>query len=394
MDSSKDINPSDPASDKVSPATGPVSPADSPATEAVQTAASIDSEAAETAATSAEKASSEAAAEPTISAAHSESGAEAAKATDAAKASPAVKVPGSSLILLSPVTRKAEGAQTDAPHMASGAASASFAARAGKFRSPNKNWLRYGIPAALAFCLFGFGVATGGQFFGAAVPTHSAAAAAAAGPKVARASVEQIEMRHLTKKLGDEIHTLQTRVESLRVAAKASSPEDARDMKKSLDGLRASVESVKIQTSASIAQLGMKVERLQRDEAKLQKPNEKLSRNEHTDSAVPVTTGSISRSATPHSVQVASAQAGTASPKAHAPTVSSTAQAKKTPKLLVNWVVRDVYRGVALIDGPEGTIEVARGDPIPGAGTVESIERKNGGWILVTSRGIVGSVRE
>ena len=33
-------------------------------------------------------------------------------------------------------------------------------------------------------------------------------------------------------------------------------------------------------------------------------------------------------------------------------------------------VVRDVYRGVALIDGPDGTIEVSKGDMIPGAGTV------------------------
>jgi hypothetical protein len=396
MDSSKDINPSDPGSDKVSPANGSTSSADSPATETVQTAASIDSGAAETAGTPAEKALPE----PAISAARGEAGADVAKDADAAKASAAVKAPGSSLILLSPVTRKTEGAQTDAPHMAGGTASAaSFTAtRAGKFRSSNKNWLRYGIPAALGFCLFGFGVATGGQFFGAAVPAHSTAAAAAptraVGLKVARVAAEQNEMRHLTKKLGDEIHTLQARVESLRVAAKASSPEDVREMKKSLEGLRASVESVKAQSSSSIAQLGAKVERLQREQAKLQKPNERVSRNERSDSAVPVTTGSIARSATPHNAQVASAQTGTASPKGRAQIASATAQSKKAPKLLVNWVVRDVYRGVALIDGPEGTIEVTRGDPIPGAGTVESIERKNGGWILVTSRGIVGSVRE
>ena len=173
-------------------------------------------------------------------------------------------------------------------------------------------------------------------------------------------------------------------------AAKASSSDEVREMKKSLDALRASIDSIKTQTNGSIAQLGAKVERLQREQAKLQKPNERVSRNEHVDSAT--TTGSIAHVTASH-VKVASAQTNTASSKSH-PAATAAVQPKKAPKLLVDWVVRDVYRGVALIEGPQGTFEVARGDPIPGAGTVESIERKNGGWVLVTSRGIVGSVRD
>lgn len=374
MDSSKEINPSDQnfgkpdaadaGSDKLSAAGASAQPTEASAGEAAQTAASAD-------ATSAEAAS----AQPN-SAVHSESTA------DVAKGSAEVKKPGSSLILLSPVTRNAEGTATDAPHMAKDGASSSFAAARASSR-PNRNWLKYGVPAALAFCLFGFGVATGGQFFGAAAPSHSATATTA--PKVVHAYADQAEVRRLNKKLASEIHTLQSRVESLRVAAKASSSDEVREMKKSLDALRASVDSIKTQTNGSIAQLGAKVERLQREQAKLQKPNEKVSRNEHVDSAT--TTGSIAH------VKVASAQPNTASPKSHQ-AADAAAQPKKAPKLLVDWVVRDVYRGVALIEGPQGTFEVARGDPIPGAGRVESIERKNGGWILVTSRGIVGSVRE
>lgn len=383
MDSSKEINPSDedsgkpgaadPGSDKPSAAEASAQPTESSASEAAQNAASVD-------ASSSEAASAQ-------GPAHSESTA------DAAKGSAEVKKPGSSLILLSPVTRNADGAQTDAPHMAKDGATSSFAAARASSRS-NRNWLKYGIPAALGFCLFGFGVATGGQFFGAAAPSHSATAATASAattaPKAMHAYADQAEVRRLNKKLASEIHTLQNRVEGLRVAAKASSPDEVREMKKSLDALRASVDSIKTQTNNSIAQLGAKVERLQREQAKLQKPNERVSRNEHVDSTT--TTGSIAHASTSH-VKVASAQTSTASSKGHQ-AANAAVQPKKAPKFLVDWVVRDVYRGVALIEGPQGTFEVARGDPIPGAGRVESIERKNGGWILVTSRGIVGSVRD
>lgn len=382
MDSSKEINPSDQNSgkpdaadadsDKLSAADASEQPTEASGAETAQNAGSVDASSAETASA---QASSAVHSEPTV---------------DAAKRSAEVKKPGSSLILLSPVTRNADSAQADAPHMAKDGAASSFtAARAGS--RPNRNWLKYGIPAALAFCLFGFGVATGGQFFGVAAPSHSATAAAGAtAPKAMHAYADQAEVRRLNKKLGNEIHTLQTRVESLRVTAKASSSDEVREMKKSLDALRASVDSIKTQTNGSIAQLGAKVERLQRDQAKLQKPNERVSRNEHVDSAT--TTGSIAHVTASH-VKVASVQTNTASSKSHQ-AASAAVQPKKAPKLLVDWVVRDVYRGVALIEGPQGTFEVARGDPIPGAGTVESIERKNGGWILVTSRGIVGSVRD
>jgi hypothetical protein len=61
--------------------------------------------------------------------------------------------------------------------------------------------------------------------------------------------------------------------------------------------------------------------------------------------------------------------------------------------LITNWVVRDVYDGVALVESPRGSIEVAPGEIIPGAGTVKSIERRGAGWIVITSRGLVDSAR-
>jgi hypothetical protein len=62
------------------------------------------------------------------------------------------------------------------------------------------------------------------------------------------------------------------------------------------------------------------------------------------------------------------------------------------PPAVPGWAVRDVYRGVALIQGPRfGLIEVEAGDVIPGIGRVESIRKQDGHWVVTTSRGIIAS---
>jgi hypothetical protein len=62
--------------------------------------------------------------------------------------------------------------------------------------------------------------------------------------------------------------------------------------------------------------------------------------------------------------------------------------------LISNWVVRDVYNGVALVESPRGSIEVVPGDIIPGAGTVKSIERRGAGWVVIQNRGLVDSASD
>ncbi|HTJ01494.1 MAG TPA: hypothetical protein VL492_01775, partial [Methylovirgula sp.] len=276
--------------------------------------------------------------------------------------------------------------------------------------------LRYGIPAVLGFCLLGVGIATGGQFFGgsSSVPAETAAATPAAAsatasnanagktPPVHMAATvdpQTAELRRLTKKLTEEVHALQARVDSMH-AAPAASSEDVRSLKKSIEALRASFESSKTETGATIAVLSSKVDHLQHETtARVQTPapTERSARAEKPVAGAPVTTASVTHPGTaPHTTAAAPVETAMATPANAKPqTTAEKPEPKKKPeKLLANWVVRDVYRGVALIDGPEGSLEVTRGDPIPGAGTVESIERRNGGWVLVTSRGIVVSVRD
>ncbi len=54
-----------------------------------------------------------------------------------------------------------------------------------------------------------------------------------------------------------------------------------------------------------------------------------------------------------------------------------------------NWTVREVYDGLALVEGRQGSYEVGRGDAIPGVGRVRSIERRDRQWVVVTDRGVI-----
>nr|WP_315813343.1 hypothetical protein [Bradyrhizobium sp. SZCCHNR2028] len=66
----------------------------------------------------------------------------------------------------------------------------------------------------------------------------------------------------------------------------------------------------------------------------------------------------------------------------------SRAEATK-PKVVEGWVLRDVGRGGALIEGRGGLYEVYAGDPVPGLGKVDAIRKQDGRWVVVTTKGLV-----
>ncbi len=65
-------------------------------------------------------------------------------------------------------------------------------------------------------------------------------------------------------------------------------------------------------------------------------------------------------------------------------------EAAPRPATVEGWMLRDVYGGVALLEGRSGGLrEVAPGEYVPGVGEIRSIERRGRGWVVVTSRGII-----
>jgi hypothetical protein len=59
------------------------------------------------------------------------------------------------------------------------------------------------------------------------------------------------------------------------------------------------------------------------------------------------------------------------------------------PRVIEGWALRRVSRGVAIIQGHEGAIEVAAGDIVPGVGRIEAIRRQDGRWVVLTNSGMI-----
>ncbi len=303
-------------------------------------------------------------------------------------------IPSSALVILPPALRRFD-AKDDAANTIDG--------KAGRAK-----WFGTASRAALIVILCGAAFAAGGHFFGAPPSAEHAADPTTASWQAAKDDSTAAEMRRTTAALSKEIHAIEARLDS--IGAAGQTPDEIRALKKSIDGLRASLEAEKAAANASIAQLSAKLDQLQRAESgKLTQAS--LERGEHGESnpaiektidpkAIQATLDKAARMEKPDTMTTASIpatsapQSAEAGPAGQPLPVASAEPQKKPPQVLASWVVRDVYDGIALVEGPEGAIEVMPGDTIPGAGTVKSIERRAGGWIVVTSRGLVDYARD
>jgi hypothetical protein len=61
------------------------------------------------------------------------------------------------------------------------------------------------------------------------------------------------------------------------------------------------------------------------------------------------------------------------------------------PTTIEGWTLRDVTNGTALLEGPNGTWRVARGDTVPGLGTINSIFKWGDRLLVATSSGLIST---
>ncbi len=158
------------------------------------------------------------------------------------------------------------------------------------------------------------------------------------------------------------------------VAGAKTGLEEIHALKENIVLARAEIAALKVSidagirnASAQFTKLGERIDRVERIQAepvaKLSKAVETLDRLARSETAGQAT-GSI---ALPPAAGGASANAG----------------------VVEGWVVRDVYRGTALIEGRMGMIEVDKGDTVPGLGRVDAIRKQDGRWVVVTSKGLI-----
>jgi hypothetical protein len=166
--------------------------------------------------------------------------------------------------------------------------------------------------------------------------------------------------------------------------ARLASTEESRFLKESIARLNGDVTALKAAVDTSgrsansqLVKLGDRLDRFERAQAepaaKLAKLAEAIDRIEHR---APAPAGAAARDTT--------GAIATLVPPAQSEPVRDAG-----PPVLEGWVVRSVYNGAALIQGRLGVVEVERGDSLPGLGRIENIRRKDGRWVVVTSKGLI-----
>jgi hypothetical protein len=135
-----------------------------------------------------------------------------------------------------------------------------------------------------------------------------------------------------------------------------------------LAALKLSIDSANRNAAAQLTRISERIDRSERTQAeptaKLAKAVDALERLSRGEAAPKDVTGSV------------------------VPSPAAANQATKSGAV-DGWVVRDVHRGTALIEGRMGLIEVDQGDVVPGLGRVDAIRRQDGRWVVVTSKGLI-----
>jgi hypothetical protein len=144
-----------------------------------------------------------------------------------------------------------------------------------------------------------------------------------------------------------------------------SVPAAVAQLRTEIAALRTSLDATSRNTSTQFARLSERFDRIERAQTASAKADMSSAKE---------TTGSM----TPPTV------AGAPLPPAAVPQSANVS----------GWVLRDVYRGAALLQSRMGgLIEVEPGDILPGVGRIEAIRRQDGHWVVVTAKGMITSMR-
>lgn len=170
----------------------------------------------------------------------------------------------------------------------------------------------------------------------------------------------------------DQSKSNQTALTKQAAGQAASNQDEVKSLKNEIAELQKTLESTRDQSAKKIEALAARVEQPSQDAARVAELQQRIDRMERQASETP------QKVAANHDPETT----GSIGPRVEKPEAPQ-------PPIVRNWQVREVVRGVALLEGREGLMEVVRGARAPGIGRVRSIERRDGQWVVVTDRGLV-----
>ncbi len=194
------------------------------------------------------------------------------------------------------------------------------------------------------------------------------------------------ELRAVSRELA-ELRKKMDKADATKLRAQQRS--DFAAVRKSLEDLSRKVETGRSAQTSALGDLAAKVERTRQEEAKqredisarLGRLEKQMSDHRPTATIAPLqNTTTVTRAAVtppPPTPPVAPARENDSADNAKS-------------QRLAGYVLREVYKGVALVEGRYGYVEVYPGMALPGAGRVQKIERRSGRWVVVTSNGYIG----
>ena len=259
------------------------------------------------------------------------------------------------------------------------------AARQGFFKRHGA--LAAGMALALSFGAYAgtqLGFDRSGDGIAAEGPSVNVATALPWKRDVAMASTQAREIGRLK----EELRGVRAQVDALKTNPdQARQAQELRSLRASLDTLKEGLTAMRGDTANAIAQVSASPssKAAERDQQRVEKIAERLERLERQLSD-PTPIAAIAQKPEPAKPA--------ALPDPHVlPTPADIAAAAQRveirPKVIQNYVLREVADGVALIEGPDGLREVWPGRGVPGAGKVTSIEKQAGKWVVITSEGLI-----
>jgi hypothetical protein len=205
-----------------------------------------------------------------------------------------------------------------------------------------------------------------------------------------------------TRRIAEDLRALKESVAAMskgavRSVQAPSGNEDLKAMKASLAALNEGLERLKQETSGRVTQLTTQLDRVEKtggDTARITPLVDRLDRIERQTATL--VTGSITQQGASSSGQEQSQSQALSQSQTQAQVqVAKAEEAKPDPKQqrLEGFVLREIFDGVALIEGRRGIMEVAPGQNVSGIGRIEKFERRGRQWVVVTDKGFIPSVQ-
>lgn len=229
------------------------------------------------------------------------------------------------------------------------------------------SWRTFAAPVGILALVLGVGWSVAARLDEATSPTRSEQAAAqnAAQAAVASAASSAAEALRAAQAQQQDVAALRGQVESLKTRLD-SQTQKARASEATIAALQKTLAEQKAEAAAAESQLQARIEKV-RSEA--QKAIDKT----------PVASIALPGAKSP----------GKPLPTA-LPKPALTPTAAPAPARYRAFVLREVDRGRAIVEGAGGFEEVEPGDVLPGGARVESIERLGAKWVVLTDRGVIG----